>query len=350
MNSPQMSTEEILLMMRARAQVNPSPPPVLSELRQSIAACENLRHAVSTINPRRPGPANAAIQFVKKLMQRSWAWHFRPLDTFLRAVTRTLDLTASSLERIQARIATLEADFQAQQASLEQQIRASYGSQSTMGSWFNEPLALRDMGGRIEWTSTNEQIIEKAWILRHLGDLPAGSRILDIGSVESSLALELASNGFRVTATDYRDYPLRHPNLEFLRADFCRTPLESETYDLIISLSTVEHIGIGFYGDPSDSSEEVAMKAIYRLLKPGGKLLITVPFGQRAATPLHRIYDSIALRALLQDFEIQKLEFGVKTDEKTWVMPVPEEKANLAPHNQVTYLPQGMAAALCRKS
>lgn len=50
-------------------------------------------------------------------------------------------------------------------------------------------------------------------------------------------------------------------------------------YDLIISLSTFEHIGYEDDGDPDAEKIRSAIIACQRLLSPGGRLVITVPFG-----------------------------------------------------------------------
>lgn len=52
----------------------------------------------------------------------------------------------------------------------------------------------------------------------------------------------------------------------------------SDSYDLIISISTLEHVG--FDEEPQDAKK--IQKAIVRMiewLRPGGKLLVTVPVG-----------------------------------------------------------------------
>lgn len=57
----------------------------------------------------------------------------------------------------------------------------------------------------------------------------------------------------------------------------------SHPYDVIVSISTVEHIGQDAYGESTQGDLEAPLKAIskiYDLLKPGGKAFLTVPFGR----------------------------------------------------------------------
>jgi len=51
------------------------------------------------------------------------------------------------------------------------------------------------------------------------------------------------------------------------------------TFDLILSISTFEHIGYEDEGEPDPEKIREAIAACQRLLSPKGKLIITVPFG-----------------------------------------------------------------------
>jgi 2-polyprenyl-3-methyl-5-hydroxy-6-metoxy-1,4-benzoquinol methylase len=225
------------------------------------------------------------------------------------------------------------------------------GPKAKTGLWFNEPIMVQyDAQQRASWAGTTERIIEKAWIFRHLSGALAGAKLLDVGCSESLLAIELASNGFQVTGIDIRPYPLLHPNFEFLICDICKSNLPSSQYDIAIALSTIEHVGLGWYSDPrGDTYDFMAIEEIYRLLKPGGQLLMTVPFGQSARTPVHRIYNSESLRHLLRNFTVEKAEYGIKTDGRTWVAPVAEEIAAQQRHDPASYAPSAVAMTICSK-
>ena len=75
-----------------------------------------------------------------------------------------------------------------------------------------------------------------------------GSTVLDVGCSESLVPLEFASLGYSVTGIDLRAYPLHHPNLQTFA-----TPLEDwdtdATFDVIVCLSSIEHFGLGTYGE-----------------------------------------------------------------------------------------------------
>jgi 2-polyprenyl-3-methyl-5-hydroxy-6-metoxy-1,4-benzoquinol methylase len=330
----------------------------LDKLRADLAACNALHNAVGNLNPRPPGLINAVIQFTKKAMRRSLSWYTRPLHEFHGAVTRTLNEMSIAVQQLRAELDTVPAQLASIRSELDylrrdllRSVDTGEGAKARAGLYFNEPVMVDyEENGRAYWAATSERIVERSWLFRETAGLPQGCKILDVGCCESLLSFELASSGFEVVGIDVRDYPLRHPRLRFLRADICATGLQDASFDAAVALSTLEHIGLGFYGDTQDKAAiDAAMKEILRLLRPNSKLLVSVPFGRAAMTPQHRIFDADALRSLLSGFNIEKLEFAVKLDSKTWRLPASEMEAAAQPHDPQTYSPSAVALAVCRK-
>lgn len=123
-----------------------------------------------------------------------------------------------------------------------------------------------------------------------LGELPAGSRVLDIGSPKLlSLYFSLVK-GYRMWATDLQDQAInRRYARQFNEYRFRRHPegaytpefqngrhldYDNASFDSVYSLSVIEHIPGS--GDSACSAE------ICRVLRPGGKAVIEVPFASRA--------------------------------------------------------------------
>ena len=79
-----------------------------------------------------------------------------------------------------------------------------------------------------------------------------------------------------------------------------------ESFDLAISLSSIEHDGLGRYGDPIDPYGDMnAMRRIMSILRPGGLLMISVPIGPDVVVfNLHRRYGALRLPMLLEGWEI----------------------------------------------
>lgn len=274
------------------------------------------------------------------------------IDTLAREMGGQLALIGQEIQNLGAQVST-QIDT-AHDRIVRETLEAAdshTGPKAREGLWFNEPIKVQyDEAGHPGWSGATERIIEKAWVLRHMSDIAPDARILDVGCAESTLPIELASNGFQVTGIDIRPYPLEHPGFRFVQTDICSPALAPESYEVVVALSTIEHLGLGWYGDSQDeSSDHVAMQQIYRLLSPGGLLLMTVPYGQRAMTAVHRIYDSESLQTLLEKFEIQNAEYGMKMDDMTWISPVPEERAAQQRHDPASGAPSAVCLIRCTK-
>lgn len=156
---------------------------------------------------------------------------------------------------------------------------------------------------------TKERIVEVPFSLQAM-DLPVPSRILEFGCYGSTLAMELASLGHQVTGVDLRHYPLEHPNFRFLRGDFMTADLAPDSFDGAIAISAVEHAGLGAYEEKQfERGDRRILERIRRILKPGGRLALTVPYGKPGETSTYRVYDEAALRQLLTGYDIHTESF-----------------------------------------
>lgn len=154
----------------------------------------------------------------------------------------------------------------------------------------------------------NERIVEYAQVLRWL---PDRGTILDVGCVSSRLPLHLAALGYTVHGIDVRPYPLEVTGFHFHQADVLtwEPPVQ---FDAITAVSTIEHFGLGRYGD--SRGEALDRKLVRRLAtwaKPGGSVLVTLPFGRAGETSLHRVYDTAGLAALFDGLiRLEELYYG----------------------------------------
>lgn len=106
------------------------------------------------------------------------------------------------------------------------------------------------------------------------GATPHG-RALEVGPGSGVYLPVLARVATEVVASDIEDaylsqlLPLaaKYPNLRLERDDITRSSFELESFDLVLCSEVIEHI----------ADSQTALKEIYRLLRPGGLLILSTP-------------------------------------------------------------------------
>lgn len=246
------------------------------------------------------------------------------LGSTLAGVRSSTDEIATVLESLSARAGGLLVGATVEQldgvtARLLDYAESHSGFAAQRSLWFNPPIALRYTAGSVEVAGINERIAEVPFVFRALSRVPFGASILDVGATESTVSLSLASLGYSVTAIDPRPYPLRHPNLEVVVDELQRWPA-ARTFDAIVCLSTIEHVGLGAYGDrkaPGRPDLE-AMSRLRELSRPGTVLVFTTRFGQASTSWLERTYDPQAIEDLLAGWTIEESIVVRRHDGTTW--------------------------------
>ena len=110
------------------------------------------------------------------------------------------------------------------------------------------------------------------------------SSILSFGSIVSAF--------IPIKFYDYRVVNLQLSNWESGFADLNKLPFETDSQPSISCMHTVEHIGLGRYGDPLDAKGDLkAINELKRIVQPGGDLLFVTPVGRsRIEYNAHRIF------------------------------------------------------------
>lgn len=154
----------------------------------------------------------------------------------------------------------------------------------------------------------SSRIIEHSYAFGKLMELPKG-KALDIGCVarHNYISPSLSMNGWEVTGIDIRnEWQFHHPNFTFIQGDIRETKLDSHYFDVVTCISTLEHIGLaGYYGNRVEvgDGDLQAIEQIKRVLKPNGKLILTVPYCKNYfVRPGARIYDMSRLNKMLNGF------------------------------------------------
>jgi len=132
------------------------------------------------------------------------------------------------------------------------------------------------------FTRTNERPIEYAYVFQQLNALQPRT-VLDVGSGVSALPSLLSTCGFVVTATDnVRDYwPPGMLNRHWHTVDDdIRASKLPGPFDAVLCVSTLEHI----------REHDAAMRQMLRLMRPGGHLILTIPYHETTYHP--NVYES----------------------------------------------------------
>lgn len=133
-------------------------------------------------------------------------------------------------------------------------------------------------------------IYHTAWAARVLA-ATRPSRHVDISSL--AYFSTLCSAFVPIDFYDYRPAGIVLSNLTCGAADLCALEFADQSLPSVSCMHTIEHIGLGRYGDPLDPCGDLrALSELERVLAPGGSLLIVVPVGRpRVQYNAHRIYD-----------------------------------------------------------
>jgi SAM-dependent methyltransferase len=149
-------------------------------------------------------------------------------------------------------------------------------------------LGARARGERLRWLQatggTDERVVELPWVLSRL---QAGGRVLEVGYAfaEPAYLGALLRSGVELVGVDRAAVDVR--GMETVVADARDLPFADDTFDQVLLVSTLEHIGAdnSFYGlepEPEDGVEPrlSALRSLRRVLRGDGSLLATVPLGE----------------------------------------------------------------------
>jgi SAM-dependent methyltransferase len=162
----------------------------------------------------------------------------------------------------------------------------------------------------------DERLVEYCWIFSQLPQEKI--KLLDAGSTfnHDFIINNLDFSKIELSILTYApEYPnFNEKRISYIYADLRDIPLKDESYDVIISQSTIEHIDMdnSMYGyDIQHHKEEKAksyeyLKAVaemFRVLKQGGKLLLTFPYGKFENHGFFQQFDEEMLNRILSFFD-----------------------------------------------
>lgn len=159
----------------------------------------------------------------------------------------------------------------------------------------------------------DERIIEYPWLFSRLSSAPG--ELLDAGSALNFEFIlgqpALARKKLHICTLAPESDCFWQKSISYLYGDLRHLPYRDGWFDWVVSLSTIEHVGMdntllyaaaaGKETNPEDYL--VAVRELHRVLKPGGSAFLSVPFGKAVNMGWYQVFDQAMIEVLIRAFK-----------------------------------------------
>jgi SAM-dependent methyltransferase len=183
----------------------------------------------------------------------------------------------------------------------------------------------------------NERVVEIPWLL---AQKPQG-KMLDAGSALNHTDyldhLQPLVSQLHIVTLAYEGSAHPERGISYAYADLRALPYDDGYFDTIASVSTLEHVGMDNAGygastprasNPS-AEAELAVRELARVLRSGGRLFFTVPYGEREDHGTFRQLDRSDLERLIEAIQPTESSISVyRSTEDGWQLTDLERAAD----------------------
>jgi SAM-dependent methyltransferase len=170
--------------------------------------------------------------------------------------------------------------------------------------------------------AVDERAVEYPWLFDRLNRVNGSlGRVLDAGSslnhdfILDRDPLRKADLTIMTLGPEKRCY--WYKGYSYVFGDFRQTKFKDGAFDTIISISTLEHVGLDntllYTDDPAKAETKKngfvdAVREFRRILAPGGRCLITVPYGKYQNFEWFQLFNKEMIELLIEAFEPSSFE------------------------------------------
>jgi len=175
--------------------------------------------------------------------------------------------------------------------------------------------------------SLGEYFWQDLFVARRILEL-SPERHIDVGSRIDGFVGHLACSR-KVEVLDIRPLTEIIPGVTFHQIDITRLPDSwKSSADCLTCLHSIEHFGLGRYGDPIDPSGWISgLSNLALIVRPGGRLILSTPVGsERVKFNSHRIFHPSTIARHASDFGLRLDRFSYLSHGHTPGAPVIDSK------------------------
>lgn len=178
--------------------------------------------------------------------------------------------------------------------------------QEDPNSYFYSQQEIDEYIAKVKRKEDNYYGATDTWLYQALEEYPIVEKdVLIIGSFQPWYESVVLAYGGRPTTVEYNKIVTDDNRLTVMTVEeFNKNP---QKYDLILSISSIEHDGLGRYGDPLNPIADLEFMATckQKYLKENGHMILAVPIGEDCIVwNAHRIYGHRRLPLLINGWDI----------------------------------------------